>query len=150
MASRGRVKKVERGATLVEFAIAGAIFFTAVFGLIEVTRMLWTNNALTDAARKGARYAALNKETDVTAVKNMVVYGVTNPSAGATPVIYGLTTDNVVVTYNNFGVKQGSVEVKITGYQFTFSVPLIGATLVMGDYHTVMPGESAGEEPPII
>jgi Flp pilus assembly protein TadG len=149
MVSQRKVKNVERGATLVEFAIAGPIFFTAVFGIIEFSRLLWTHNALADAARQGARYAAINPQ-NTTDVKNMVVYGSTNPPPGANPVIYGLTTSNVEVTYNNFGVKRGGVEVKITGYQFTFSVPLIGATLVMGNYHTALTGESAGFAPPII
>lgn len=146
MASRGRRKKVERGATMIEFAIAGGVFFTAVFGLIEGSRFLWTHNALTDAARKGARFATVHEQNEID-VENMVVYGVKDPGPGAAPVIYGMTTDNVVVTYSNFGVKQGSVEVKITGYEFTFSVPLIGATMVMSDYHIALPGESAGRVP---
>src|SRR5215470_5902784 len=149
MVRRRKVKNVERGATLVEFAIAGPIFFTAVFGIIEFSRLLWTHNALADAARQGARYAAITPQ-NTTDVKNRVVYGMTNPPPGANPVIYGLTTSNVEVTYNNFGVKRGGVEVKITGYQFTFSVPLIGATLVMGDYQAALTGESAGFAPPSI
>lgn len=149
MVRRRKVKNVERGATLVEFAIAGPIFFTAVFGIIEFSRLLWTHNALADAARQGARYAAITPQ-NTPDVKNMVVYGMTNPPPGANPVIYGLTTSNVEVNYNNFGVKRGGVEVKITGYQFTFSVPLIGATLVMGDYQAALTGESAGFAPPSI
>lgn len=149
MVSPKKVMKVERGATLMEFAIAGPIFFTAVFGIIEFSRLLWTHNALADAARQGARYAAISPQ-NATEVKNMIVYGSTNPAPGANPVIYGLTTGNVEVTYNSFGVKQGGVEVKITGYQFTFSVPLIGATLMMSDHHSVLTGESAGFAPPII
>ncbi|HKQ73905.1 MAG TPA: TadE/TadG family type IV pilus assembly protein [Blastocatellia bacterium] len=144
-----KVNNVERGATLVEFAIAGPIFFAAVFGIIEFSRLLWTHNALADAACQGARYAAISPQ-NATEVKNMVVYGAPNPAPGANPLIYGLTTGNVEVTYNGFGVKQGGVEVKITGYQFTFSVPLIEATLVMGDYHTALTGESAGFAPPFI
>ena len=132
-----------------EFAIAAPIFFIAVFGIIEFSRLLWTHNALADAARKGARFAAYSAE-NTASVKNMVVYGTTNPPADANPLIYGLTTDKVEVTYNNFGVKRGAVEVKITGYQFTFSAPIIGATVVMGDYNTALTGESAGYAPPVI
>jgi Flp pilus assembly protein TadG len=149
MLSRRKARNNERGATLMEFAIASGAFFTAVFGLIEVSRLFWTHNALTDAARKGARYAAVSAQ-NATNVKNVVVYGVAAPEAGASPVIYGLTTDNVEVNYADFGVKRGYVEVKITGYQFTFAVPLIGATLVMGDCKTSLPAESAGFAPPNI
>lgn len=149
MPGRSEKMDVERGATLVEFAIAAPIFFLAVFGIIEFSRLLWTHNALADAARQGARYAAYSAENS-TNVKNMVVYGVTNPSSGANPKIYGLTTNKVEVTYSDFGVKRGVVEVKITGYQFTFAVPLIGANLVLGDYSSALPGESAGFAPPVI
>lgn len=134
---------------MVEFAIAGFVFLTAIFALLEFSRLLWTHNALRDAVRKGSRYAATSPQ-NASNVKNYVVYGTVSPGGGATPVVYGLTTSNVVVTYNNFGVKQGSVEVKITGYQFTFSVPLIGSTLTLGDYRATLTGESAGFIPPTL
>jgi Flp pilus assembly protein TadG len=139
----------ERGATMLEMAIAGSVFFLAAFGLIEFGRLLWTHNALTDAARQGARYAALNS-ANASKVKNVVVYGDPNPPAGAKPVVYGLTTTNVEVNYSGFAVKQGRVEVKINNYQYTFSVPLIGASMTMGSYHTTLTAESAGYVPPNI
>jgi Flp pilus assembly protein TadG len=132
---------------MVEMAITGFIFFTAVFGLLEFSRLLWTHNALRDAVRLGVRYAATSAQ-NTTNVKNMVVYGTVSPPGGAKPVVYGLTTSHVVVTYNGFGVKQGSVEVKVTGYPFTFSVPLIGTTMTLGDYRATLTGESAGFIPP--
>jgi len=50
-------KTNERGSTLVEFAIGATVFLTAMFAVLEFGRALWTHNALTDAARRGARYA---------------------------------------------------------------------------------------------
>jgi Flp pilus assembly protein TadG len=139
----------ERGATFVEMAIGAAVFLTAMFGVIEFGRLLWTQNALTDAVRRGARYAALNTQ-NVNNIKNVVVYGVPSPPGGATPVVSNLTTSNVTVSYNNFGVKRGSVTVAITGYQFAFIVPLIGTTWNMGQYKTTLTGESAGYVPATI
>ncbi len=143
---RKRHNRTERGATFVEMAIAGSVFLMALFALLEFSRLLWTHNALTDAVRLGARYAAISTQ-NVANVKNVVVYGVPNPAGGAQPVVYGLTTSNVEVTYSGFGVKQGTVSVRITGYQFTFAVPLIGSTLTMPDYKTTLTGESAGYVP---
>ncbi|MFN0111872.1 MAG: TadE/TadG family type IV pilus assembly protein [Blastocatellia bacterium] len=144
---RKRTNSNQRGAALVETAIAGSVFLTVVFALLEFSRLLWTHNALADAARQGARYAAISTQ-NVSNVQNMVVYS--NPAGGAQPVVYGLTTGQVNVTYSGFGVKQGSVTVRITGYQFSFIVPLIGTTMTLPDYKATLTGESAGYTPPTI
>ena len=151
MTSR-KSRRNERGATLVEFAIVGAIFFTAMFAVLEFGRLLFTHNALRDAARRGARYAAVRKNdaAGITAVKNMVVYGDPNANpATATPVAPGLTTSNVQVDYANFnGIQLGArASVKIINYQYQFFVPVIGSTMNMPAYRTSQTGESAGYVP---
>ncbi len=54
----------ERGSTLVEFSIGVTVFVMAMFAVVEFGRALWVHNALTDAARRGARYAALHTAAD--------------------------------------------------------------------------------------
>src|SRR2546423_6892855 len=90
----------ERGAALVEFAIAATVFLTVMFGLLEFSRLLWIHNALVDATRRGARYAVTqDMGTDArTAIKNMTVYG--NTTGAGTPLVDGLTTDQVLVDYS--------------------------------------------------
>ncbi len=143
---------------MIEMAIAGSVLIIGIFGLIESGRLLWTHNALTDAVRRGARYAVMNNE-NAGNVKNVVVYGTPNPpgggdddddGGGAKPQVNNLKTDNVTVAYESFGIKQGRVTVKITGYQFAFTVPLIGATINLGEYKTTLTGEAAGYIPPAI
>ncbi len=95
----------ERGATLVEFAIAATVFLTAMFAVIEFGRGLWVHNALSDAARRGARYAVLHSAGDIDEVKNVVVYG--NPEGGSQPTVPNLTPDNVTVTYSHFALNKG-------------------------------------------
>jgi len=135
-------RDTERGATLVEFAIGATVFITALFAVLEFGRALWVHNALTDAARRGARYAVINSDADSASVKNVVVYG--NPAGTGTPLMNNLSTANVAVTYNTFGVGEGTVSVSITNYQFQFVVPLIGTTINMPAYNTTLIGESAG------
>ena len=148
-------RRNERGAALVELAIAGGIFFTALFGVLEFSRLLWTHNALADATRRGARWASINPQ-NVNNVKNMVVFDTTSPGGGAQPVVYGLTTSNVTVTYSTgtvvqrFGVKNGTATVQITGYNFIFSLLPFGGSIAMPDYKAVATGESAGFTPPNI
>jgi Flp pilus assembly protein TadG len=132
-----------------ELAVGGLIFFTTAFALIECSRLLWTHNALTDAVRRGARYAVLNSQNSA-AAKNVVVYGVHSPSDAHRPVVNGLTQANVNVVYNDFGLKQGTVTVSITNYAFHFTIPWIGGSLTMSDYSTTLTGESAGYTPPTI
>lgn len=138
----------QRGATFPEFAIGGVVFLTAVFGIIEFSRLLWTHNALTDAVRRGSRYAATTSSASATAVKNMVVYGTTTAGATGSEVVFGVTTANVNVAYSNgYDTKNGSVTVKITGYAFSFNIPLIGATITLPDYKATATAESAGRVP---
>ena len=135
-------RDTQRGATLVEFAIGATVFMAALFGVLEFGRALWVHNALTDAARRGARYAVVNSDADSASVKNVVVYG--NPAGTGTPLMNNLSTSNVAVNYNTFGVGEGTVSVSITNYQFQFVVPLIGTTINMPAYKTTLIGESAG------
>ena len=68
---RKQNKKRERGASLVEFAIAATVFLTVVFAVVEFGRALWVHNALSDAARRGARYAVMNPASSEAAVTPM-------------------------------------------------------------------------------
>jgi Flp pilus assembly protein TadG len=145
-------KRSERGAALMEFAIAATVFLTALFGVVEFGRLLWTHNALRDAARRGARYAAVRKNDTAgqTAVKKMVVYG--DPNADpltAKPIVSGMTTSNVTLEYQNYnGIQLSSrATISITGMTFTFAVPLIGGTITLPAYRTSSVGESAGFVP---
>lgn len=143
------LRRSERGATLVEFAIAGAVFLTAMFGVFEMARLLWTHNELTNATKRGARYAVLHRDDDIDKVKNIVVCGI--EASCSQSVISGLTTNNVEVIYSiPYFSNMGTVTVRIdpnNPYQFNFVVPLIGTTLTMPSYSTTLGAESAGEIP---
>lgn len=132
----------ERGSTLVEFAIGVTVFLTAMFAVLEFGRALWVHNALTDAARRGARYATLNSTANETQVKNVVVYG--NPEGSGQAMLNNLSTANVDVDYTGFSLNDGTVSVSITDYQFQFVIPIVGTTITMPSYKTTLTAESAG------
>ncbi len=132
----------ERGSTLVEFSIAVTVFLIVMFGVVEFGRALWVHNALADAARRGARYAAVSKSSEADKVKNVVVYG--NPDGAGDPMIPNLTTTNVEVNYSGFGLNKGTVSVSVTNYQFQFVIPIVGTTITMPNYSTTLTGESVG------
>jgi hypothetical protein len=146
----------EQGATMAEFAIIAVVFFMIIFGIIEFGRLFYTHNALTDAARRGARYAVLHRRTDIDCVKQVVVFGESNVNPitcieTGPPLINGLTTTNVIVTYpadpDDYGTNLGTATVEITNYTFNLSIPFARQTLTMPKYVTTLTAESAGRIP---
>lgn len=153
---------------MAEFVLISGVFFMIIFGIIEFGRLFYIHNALTDAARRGARYAALHKEVDKACVKNIVVYGESNVDAKCAPtgpaLINGLDpSTQVTVTYEgadadndpttkptDYGMNLGTVTVEITNYTFNLAIPFLPPswrTLTMPNYVTTLTAESAGEEP---
>ncbi|MFN2498141.1 MAG: TadE family protein [Pyrinomonadaceae bacterium] len=149
-------KKEERGAALVEFAIAATVFLTVMFGVVEFGRVLWAHNALTDATRRGARYAVFqcnpnqascpNSGTSVDRIKKVVVYG--DPAGGTQPLMENLTESNVTVNYSAFALDTGTVTVGIQNYKFNVVLPLIVKSVDMPNYTTTLTAENAGWVPP--
>jgi Flp pilus assembly protein TadG len=141
-------KQDEKGSTLVEYAIGATVFILAVFAVLEFGRALWAHNALTDAARRGARYAVLHQSNsgEDTKIKNLVVYG--NADGGTQPLLPGLSTTNVQVSRSgDFSVNSGTATVSITGYRFQFVLPMLPRSINMPSYSTTLTGESAGLTP---
>ena len=56
-----RPDRRRRGQALVEFALVVPIFLLLLFGLIEVGRFIYLNNAFNEAAREGARYGSVDQ-----------------------------------------------------------------------------------------
>lgn len=160
----------ERGATVAEFAVVSGVFFMMIFGIIEFGRLLYTHNALTDAARRGARYAAINTENE-TCTKNVVIYGERSDQIGprptcapiGPPLVYGLDDATIDVHYEgvdldgeeddptpidtNYGMNLGTVTVRIQNYTFSLNVPLASKDIILPEYTTTLTAESAGETP---
>ena len=145
------------GVATIEFALTASFFFLMIIGVVAGGHLFWTHNALVEATRRGARYAANqckqdlagcpNSATTVARVKNVVLYDSSN--AGTRPFVPNLLASNVTVTYrtvgtSNFGVAAGSVSVKIENYQYNF----LGVKRVMPPYETTVAGENAGFVPP--
>lgn len=165
--TKAEFKKSERGAAVAEFAVASLFFFSLLIGIIEFGRLLYTHNALTDAARRGARYAALHQE-NAACVRNIVIYGekhVDNKcKPTGPPLVNGLNAPDVAinVTYvgadtdnlpeedpidTGYGTNLGTATVAIENFNFTLGIPLLNLTITMPNYRTTLSAESAGEEP---
>jgi len=148
----------QRGVATVEFAITATVFFMMLTVVVIGAHIYWTNNALVEATRRGARYAAnqlkpgseacINTSSTVTPVKNVVLYNTPTPPVGATPLIPGLAASNVTVCYDsNFGVASGTVSVKIENYAYNLVLPGVSRTITFPGYQTTAVGENAGYIP---
>ena len=57
---RLRRRRDELGQSLAEFAIVLPVFLLIVFGMIDVGRVIWATDDITNAAREAARYASIH------------------------------------------------------------------------------------------
>jgi hypothetical protein len=54
-----------RGQSVVELALVLPMFLALLFGMIDIGRIIWASDAVTNAAREGARYAIVHGGGDV-------------------------------------------------------------------------------------
>jgi hypothetical protein len=140
----------QRGTTVVEFAIVGAVFFTVLFALIDFSRLFWNLAALDEATRRGARVAAVCpvNEVNKALVQQVALFG------GVVP---GLGTKHIVVEYleedgtDAFDEEDGGgygairyVRVSIQDFQLQTFIPGLQSVLPAPAFTTTIPSESLG------
>lgn len=99
-----------RGQALVEFALVFPLFLLLLFGLVDLGRLAYINNAIAEAAREGARWGTVQgrsiSATDRTNVANKtrtLMAAVPNPTVTVTcEDVFGTarstcTKDNILV-----------------------------------------------------
>jgi len=101
-----------RGNAMVEFALASLILIPTFIGTFQFGYTFYVYNLLCTQVRAGARYASTRTfrcktSTSITnfktAVKNMVMYGDSNPGGSATVLEPGLTEGQIVVDLRDAG-----------------------------------------------
>jgi len=115
-----RFRRDELGVQLLEIAIVIPILLVLFAAVAEFGRYFYEYTTLAKGSRIGARYLAsksVMSSTNYQAIaKNLIVYG--NTAGTGSPILSGLTTDNVSVTYagGTTGLPE-TVTVSITGYE---------------------------------
>lgn len=122
--TKGRWRRFRRdsdkGQTLVEFALVLPVFLMLMFGLVDFGRGFYSWQLITNAAREGARVAAV--QGDSTAIDNRV-YG-SFCSAWPTPSSCGLDSTQVSIAKSNVqGARGSEVSVTVT-YNFAYVTPI--------------------------
>ncbi len=114
----------ERGVQLAELAIVLPVLLILFAATAEFGRYFYEYTTLAKAARVGTRYLVTAKVNcaEANKARNLVVFG--NTAGTGSPLIEGLTTDNVAVTPNDTACSGGTppgvpqtITVSITGFQ---------------------------------
>ena len=97
----------EDGTQLIEFAIALPFLVLMFAGSVELGRLFYTYTTLTKSTLVGARYlstpvVALDANgyavSDINVAKNLMICGIAANCVGQTPIVSGLTADNITIT----------------------------------------------------
>jgi Flp pilus assembly protein TadG len=149
----------ESGIATIEFAVTASFFLLMTVAVVAGGHFFYTHNAIVEATRRGARYAASQcrpsdtlcpgYDTALDRIKKMVIYN--SPTVGTDRLVPDLQESQIIVSYSKragmndseeFGIAQGTVSVKIQGYDYNFILSPV--TLHMPPYETTVRGESAG------
>ena len=120
----------ERGTQLVELAIVLPLLVLMLGAAAEFGRFFYTYQTLAKATRTGARYLTVESAagTNDPKAENLVVYG--NASGTGTPVVSGLTTEQVRISRTGgTSAFPERVTVKIVGYTY---VPMFDLGKLVG------------------
>ncbi len=88
----------QRGATQIEFVLSIVVFFFVVWGVIELSMVVYTMNVLSDAAREGVRYAIVH------GVNNGYCSGPNAVANCATPDVTASKVQAVVLDYAKYSL----------------------------------------------
>ena len=72
---RRLLHRASRGQALVEFSLVFPLVLLLIFGLIDIGRLVYAHNALSEAAREGARYGSVQARSaaDVAGIEAFTV-----------------------------------------------------------------------------
>ncbi|GAA4879552.1 TadE/TadG family type IV pilus assembly protein [Ferrimonas pelagia] len=145
-----RVRR-QRGTYLTEFAIVASVVFTAIFAVLEVARLMYTYNVLTEASRRSARLAAVCAPNNPAGVPSVYEDLKSLALFDGTTLVKNLTNDNLTIDYLD---KDGAsaltysaislVRASISDYQHQLLIPGFFITLNAPTFVTILPRESLG------
>ena len=123
----------QRGVAAVEFALIASIFFTLVFGVMEMGRILFYMNTAAEATRLGARVAVVcDANAAIIKTKMINMLGI-------------LTTADITVSYLPSACNAStceSVTVSVTKENIQTFIPFVPLTFKLPPFSTTLPRES--------
>ena len=137
-------KKNQRGAALLETALVFTVALGMILFIVDMGRILLTQQYITERARVGVRNAVVNN-WDSTAVKNYVVYGSTTAPSGGGSGLMGLTPAEVTFnTIADSGVGDARYQVTVSGVAMFTWIPYIAGKYNAPTVTATAPVQSQG------
>jgi len=94
-------RRAQRGAAAVEFALGAILFFTFVFGVIELARALYMWSSMIEVTRRAARAAAATDFSDPSQMTQLRRHAIFADLAGGLPLRGNLSENNLSIDYPN-------------------------------------------------
>jgi hypothetical protein len=91
--------KKQKGVSAVEFAVVAIVFFTFLFGVLELARAEYIFNVVREITRRGAAAAANVNFLDAGELQKVQAQAVFRVNAGPLPLGDPITADNVTIDY---------------------------------------------------
>jgi Flp pilus assembly protein TadG len=126
-------KSRQGGATAVEFALVSVVFFTTLFGMMEMGRMLYYWNSAAEATRLGARLAVVCDLNDADIRVRMRQMLAIVPAASIS-----IDYHPASCTVNTCE----SVTVSLSNVSVATFIPFVPLTLTIPPFSTTLPRES--------
>ena len=154
--------KRQRGVYVVEFAIIGTLLFVLLLGVIEMGRLYFTVNTLSESVRRGARLAAVCDPTQQVEVQRILRRAIFNEvgDSGASNLIAGLETADLSLVYLDAGGSPVSspsdlsgsdgfqairhVQLRVDNFIFNLLIPVHGGQITLPGFRATLPRESLG------
>jgi hypothetical protein len=129
----------ERGSAMVETSLVILVFFTMTLAILNIGQVLFLQSSVLERVRAGLRYGVVTY--DSTAIQNMVLYGTSSPSEGATP-SFNLTSS--MVTVSRFDAQQVAdrVVIQVSNYPMDFYTPFFARRLTASPIKATLPMET--------
>jgi Flp pilus assembly protein TadG len=137
-------KTRQRGAALVETALVFTAALSMIVFIVDMGRILLTQQFVAERARVGVRNAVVNN-WDSTAVANYVVYGTTTAPSGGGAGFLGLTTSEVTFnTIADSGIGDARYQVIVSGVPLFTWIPYMAGRYTAPTVTATAPLQSQG------
>lgn len=145
------LRSKQAGLVTVEFALIGAVFFMILFGIIEMSRFLFTWNVLDEVTRRAARLAAVCPMSAVDNVKQSAVFN-SSIIPGLAPqhvnIEYLTETLTTTTTVSQVRFVQTNMVQGANGFQYQLLIPFLPSNpFSTSSFRTTLPSESLGITP---
>jgi hypothetical protein len=121
------MNKERRGGSLIESTLVLMVLLTLMFSIFDFGFVLFEHHTLLHQARTAARYGAINPD-DLTAIRNIVIYGRTGAPHDNPPGIFGLRASMVHVDRADDWTPEDRIVIKVSGYRYTMITPFMAGT----------------------